>query len=97
MNTTDIIILILMAVAAIVSAGTFAAIAKYLFERGLADQNQAAPNLIDFYKTYLAHTRKTTGRIGGVFWIHSISAGLFIAIGVVYSIVRFILPRLMGA
>jgi hypothetical protein len=95
-NTTDIIILALMAVAAMASAGTFAAIAKYLFDRGLADQNQAAPNIIEFYKTYLAHTRKTTGRVGGVFWVHSISVGLFIATGVVYSIVRFILPRLMG-
>lgn len=85
-----------MAGAAAAAAGTFAAIAKHLFDRGLADRNQATPNIIEFYKTYMAHTRKTTGRIGGVFWIHSICAGLFIAIGVVYSIARFILPHFIG-
>jgi len=96
MNTTDIIVLALMAVAAIIAAGAFAAIAKDLFDRGLADQKNPAPNIIEFYKTYIASTRKATGRIGGVFWVHSVFTGLFIAIGVIYSVVRFILPFLMG-
>ncbi len=97
MKTTDILILALMAVSAILAAGAFAAIVKYLFDRGLADPKHPAPNIIEFYKTYVSHTRKTTGRIGCVFWIHSICTGLFITIGVVYTIVRFVLPRLMGA
>lgn len=96
MNTNDIIILFVMAAAAMAAAGSFAAIAKYMFDRGLADQKQPTLNIIEFYKTYLAHTRKATGRIGGVFWIHSISAGIFIATGVGYSIARFLLPHLMG-
>ncbi len=97
MNTIDIIILVLMAMAAIVAAGAFAAIAKYLFDHGLADRHQTAPNIVELYKTYMAHTRKTTGRIGGMFWIHGVSAGIFITVGVIYSVVRFILPRLMGS
>ena len=96
MNTTDILILALMAFAAIIAAGAFAAIAKYLFDCGLSDPKQSAPNIIEFYKTYAVLTRKTNGRIGGMFWVHCISAGLFITIGVIYTIVRFILPRLMG-
>jgi hypothetical protein len=96
MNTNDILVTALMAVTAIIAAGAFAAIAKYLFDRGLADQKHSAPNIIEFYKSYVAHTRKATGRIGVVFWVHSVCTGLFIAIGVIYTVVRFILPLLMG-
>ena len=92
MNTTDIIILASMAVAAVVAAGAFASIVNYLFERRLADRNNPAPNIVEFYKTYMAHTRKATGRIGTAFWVHCVFAGLFIAIGVIYTIVRLILP-----
>jgi hypothetical protein len=84
-----------MAGAAAIAAGAFASVVKYLFDRGLADRNHPAPNILDFYKTYMAHTRKTTGRIGMAFWIHSVSAGAFITIGVVYTIIRFVLPRVM--
>ncbi|MBC2712952.1 MAG: hypothetical protein HGJ94_18750 [Desulfosarcina sp.] len=93
MNTTDYIIIGFMGIAAVVAAGAFSAIAKYLFDRGLVDRNASPPNIMNFYKTYIAHTRKKTGRIGGAFWIHSMSAGIFISTGVVYTIVRLVLPR----
>jgi hypothetical protein len=95
MNTTDVIILVWMAGLAVFAIVTFAFIAKYLFDRGLADRNHPAPNILDFYKTYMAHTRKRTGRIGMTFWIHSLSAGAFITTGVAYTIIRFVLPRVM--
>ena len=50
--------------------------------------------LIDLYKTYIVHTKQKTGRIGIAFWVHSISAGIFIATGVIYTIGRLILPRI---
>lgn len=95
MNTTDIIILTLMAGTAVVAVVAFASIAKYLFDRDLANRSNPAPNLVDFYKTYVAHTRRTTGRIGMAFWIHCVFAGLFITIGVIYTIIRLILPRFL--
>lgn len=95
MHTTDIVILSLMAGAAFVAAGAFAAITRYLFDRGLADPNAVKPDLPGFYRAYVAHTRKTTGRVGLPLWIHAIFAGLFIAMGVGYTLVRFILPWVM--
>jgi hypothetical protein len=83
-----------MGVAAMIAAGSFSIIARYLFDRGLANRKTLAPNIIDLYRTYIAHTRKKTGRIGLAFWVHSVSAGMFISIGVFYTIGRFILPRM---
>ena len=94
MIAADYTILIVMGVAVAIAAGSFSIIARYLFDRGLADRNALAPNIIDLYKTYIAHTRKMTGRIGVAFWIHSVSAGIFISTGVFYTIGRFILPRI---
>jgi formate/nitrite transporter FocA (FNT family) len=91
----DIIILATMAGACVVAGGAFAAIVKYLFDRELADRHATTPNIVDFYKSYIAHTRKTTGQIGRAFWVHSIAAGVFITTGVVYTILRFILPRIL--
>ena len=94
METEEYTILILMGVAALMAAGSFrSVIARYLFDRGLADRNAKAPNILVFYKTYMTQTRKQTGRIGTPFWVHSVSAGIFILTGVVYTIFRFILPR----
>lgn len=84
-----------MGVVVVIAAGSFSIIAKYLFDRGLAVRDARAPNILVFYKTYMTHTKKKTGRIGGAFWVHSVSAGLFIATGVVYTIARFVLPRLL--
>jgi hypothetical protein len=83
-----------MALAAAIAAASFSVIARYLFARDLADRNQPVPDIRVLYKAYITQTRKETGRIGGAFWTHSIAAGLFIAIGVGYTIFRFILPRL---
>ena len=95
LHASDYMILVGMGLAAVVAAGSFSVIARYLFDRGLADRNAKAPNILDLYKTYMAQTRKQNGRIGTAFWVHSGSAGLFILTGVVYTIVRFILPRFM--
>ena len=95
MATADYTILIVMGTAALIAAGAFAVIAAYLFDRGLADRNAKMPDLRVFYKTYMAHTRQQTGRIGTAFWVHSISAGIFILTGVIYTIARFILPRFL--
>jgi hypothetical protein len=97
MNTIDIVILAGMAVVAVIAAGAFAAIVRYLFDRGLADPRAAAPpDILAMYKTFAAHTRQATGRVGPALWVHGISAGLFVAVGVGYSIVRFVLPVVMG-
>ena len=93
MTTTDWIILALMGAAAGVALVAFALLTRYLFDRGLADPDAAAPNIVDFYKRFIQHTRKETGRIGGAFWVHTIAAGVFITTGVVYTIARFVLPR----
>lgn len=94
MNAADYSILIVMGVAVVIAAASFSIIARYLFDRGLADRNTLAPNIIGLYKTYIAHTKKKTGRIGFAFWVHSVSAGIFISTGVFYTIGRFILPRI---
>jgi len=91
---SDYMILTVMGVAVVIAAGSFSIIARYLFDRGLADRNTLKPNILDLYKTYIAHTRKKTGRIGVAFWVHSVSAGIFISTGVFYTIGRFILPRI---
>lgn len=95
MTTTDIVILVAMAAAAAVAAIAFARIVRYLFDHRLADPNAATPDIRAFYRTYMAHTRKTDGRIGLALWIHGIFAGLFIVTGVVYTIIRFVLPLVM--
>ena len=95
LHSSDYTILIVMGLAAAVAAGSFSVIARYLFDRGLADRNAKMPDIRVFYKTYMSQTRKQTGRIGNAFWLHSGSAGIFILTGVVYTIVRFILPRFL--
>jgi hypothetical protein len=83
-----------MVLAALVAAVSFSRIAGYLFDRGLADRHDRTPDIRIFYRTYIAHTKEKSGRIGGAFWVHCVSAGIFIATGVVYALGRFILPRL---
>lgn len=95
LGTADFTALVSMGLAAIIAAGSFSIIARYLFDCGLADPNAPAPEVLAFYKAYIAHTKKKTGRIGGAFWVHCISAGIFITTGVVYTIVRFVLPRFL--
>lgn len=83
-----------MALAALGAAIAFAAIAKTLFDRGLLDRNTAAPDIRRFYTAYRLHTPQTSGRVGGAFWIHCLSVGLFIAVGVIYTAWRCLLPLL---
>ncbi len=93
MTTADCIVLIVMAGAAAAAAASFATIAKYLFDRKLADRHQSSPDIRLLYRTYMAQTRKESGRIGSALWIHGLCAGIFILTGMVYTIVRFVLPR----
>lgn len=92
MNMTDLIVLVCMIAAAAIAAGAFAFLTQYLFKRGLADRHDPVPNIVDLYKGYIAHTRKTSGRIGLAFWIHCVFAGAFVTIGVAYTILRFVWP-----
>lgn len=93
MNETDITMLIIMGITAAIAVGSFSILTKYLFDRGLADPSTRKPDILAFYKAYMVHTKKQNGQIGNVFWVHSVSAGVFIATGVAYTIYRFILPR----
>jgi hypothetical protein len=86
--------IVLMGMAAAIAVISFSTIARHLFDHGLADRHAQAPDIRIFYKTYIAHTKNKTGRIGGVFWVHIVSAGVFIFAGVAYTIYRFILPRI---
>ncbi len=95
MTTSDVAVIIMMGLSAVSAAISFAIIVRHLFDHGLADRNAQAPDIRKFYSAYLADTRHRTGRIGGIFWVHSISAALFITIGMGYTIYRFILPRLL--
>ena len=94
MTPFDYMIVILAGVAALIAVVSFAAITSYLFDRGLADRNERSPDIRIYYQTYLATTKKESGRIGTAFWIHCIAAGIFVCTGVGYTIFRFILPRL---
>lgn len=93
MTAFDYTIIALMGLAALTAAGSFSAIAKYLFDRGLAERNDRETDLRKYYRSYLAATRKENGRAGSAFWVHCVSAGIFICTGVGYTIVRLILPR----
>jgi hypothetical protein len=86
----DFIAIAVLGSAAVLAAGTFAAIANYLFTHELADRNQPAPNIVALLKTYRAHTRGQTGRTAPLLWVHLAAVGVFIAGGVVYVIARFI-------
>jgi hypothetical protein len=66
-----------------------AAIANYLFDHRLADRNDAFPNLLDLYRKYKRHTKKQTGQVNPLLWIHAAAAGTFILIGVAYTLARF--------
>jgi hypothetical protein len=82
----------IMAVWGGVATVSFSRIAGYLFSHGLADPRALHPDIRSVYQTYITHRRKVDGRIGVVFWIHSVSAGLFICTGVVYTVIRFVIP-----
>ena len=90
MSLLDYIFLALLGSAALVAAGSFAAIANYLFAHELADRSNPMPNIIDLYKQYRDHTRATSGRVAPLLWVHIAAVGAFIMAGMVYVILRFI-------
>jgi hypothetical protein len=95
MRPVDYAAMLIMGAAAMIAAGAFSVIARYLFDRGLADRRAPTPDIRVFYRAYIAHTRTTTGRIGAALWVHGVSVALFIITGVSYTIVRWVLPRLV--
>ena len=94
MTSADSIVVALMGLTASITAASLSIFAGYSFDRGLADRSKRSADLRQFYRIYIAHTRQQAGRIGKAFWIHVISAGCFIIIGVSYTLLRFILPLL---
>ena len=94
MTTLDYTILITMGVLAVLAVGSFSIIARYLFDRGVVDRDRPTPDVRHFYKKYIEHTRADSGRIGIAFWIHSVSAAIFILTGVIYTLFRFAFPLL---
>ena len=90
MNQLDYIAFALLGAAALVAAGSFAVIANYLFDHGLADRRDPVPNIIDLYQKYRDHTRAASGRTAPMLWVHLSAAGMFILTGVVYMIFKFI-------
>ena len=90
MTTMDFAAIAGMGMAAVVSAVSFGMIANYLFDHGLADRNDAFPNLITLYRKYKQHTKAKTGQVNPLLWIHAAAAGVFILTGVAYTLARFI-------
>ena len=90
MTTMDYTAIGGMLAAALVSALSFGMIANYLFDHRLADRNDPFPNILDLYRKYKAHTKETTGQVNPLYWIHTVSVGVFIALGVGYTLMRFI-------
>jgi hypothetical protein len=86
----DYIALALLGATALAAAGSFAAIANYLFDKGLADRRDPVPNLVDLYKKYRDHTRAASGRVAPLLWAHLAAVGGFILTGVVYVMLKFI-------
>ena len=94
MTLIDTLIIGLAGAAALIAAVSFASMAKYLFDRGLADRNDRSPDIRVYYQTYLTVTKQRDGRVGTAFWIHCLSVGVFVCTAVGYTLFRFILPRL---
>lgn len=88
MNTLDYAFLLLLGISLTTAVTSFALIEKYLLAHGLADPKASRPDVIDFYKKYIGHTRNRGGRIGRPFLIHAASAGAFMLGGAVYAILR---------
>ena len=90
MTSMDWTALAVMGSAAFVSAASFALIANYLFEHGLADRNQPPTNIFDVYKQYRRHTQATMGAVPLLFGVHVAAAATFIGAGLLYTLARFV-------
>jgi len=88
MNSIDYGFILLLGGALVAAVASFAVIEKYLLSHRLIDGKSSRPDVLDFYKKYIAHTKKQSGRIGAPFMIHAVSAAAFMLGGAVYVIVR---------
>ena len=88
MTRIDYTFFFLLGVALVAACYSFARIEKYLIAHRLVKPDAARPDLLDFYKKYMAHTKDKTGRIDRMFWIHIGAAGTFILVGIVYACLR---------
>ena len=87
MSIVDYLFIGVMAVLAIGAAFSFAAIERYLLQHGLMKRGDPLSSVIDIYKKYAHHTKEHSGHIGRWFGIHVAFAGVFILLGVVYTVV----------
>lgn len=90
MTSMDWTALAVMGFAAAISTASFALIANYLFENGLADRNQPPTNILEVYKHYRRHTQATLGKVPLIFGVHVAAAGTFIGAGMLYTLARFV-------
>jgi hypothetical protein len=95
MNHIDIFFIVLLGGCLVTAVISFARIEKYLIAHRLIDPHTAHPEVLNFYRKYIAHTRSETGRIDTTFWIHVFSSGSFILLGVVYALIRLV-PYLLS-
>jgi hypothetical protein len=95
MNPIDYTFIVLLGGCLVTAVYSFARIEKYLIAHRLVDPNTSHPELLKFYKKYMAHTRSETGRIDTTFWIHVFSSGSFILLGIVYALIRLV-PYLLS-
>jgi len=87
-NHLDYAFIVLLGLALAAAVYSFALIEKYLLSHRLIDRKSSHPDVIDFYKKYIAHTKKENGRVGRPFLIHALSAAAFMLGGAVYAILR---------
>jgi hypothetical protein len=89
MQTMDYAAILGMAAAALAAVVSFGMIAHYLFEHRLADRHDPFPNLLALYRQYRRHTREKAGRVDPLLWVHLGAVGVFVLMGVVYTLTRF--------
>lgn len=90
MTTMDYAAIVGMVLAAFASVVSFGMIANYLFDHGLADRNAPPMNLLVLYRKFKHHTMETTGQVNPLFWVHTTAVGIFISVGVIYTLARFV-------
>ena len=88
MNTLDYAFILLLGISLAAAVSSFAVIEKYLLMHRLVNPKASRPDVLDFYKKYIAHTRNQSGRIGRPFLIHAAAAATFMLGGAVYAILH---------
>jgi hypothetical protein len=90
MKLLDYTFIVLLGGCLVAAVVSFARIEKYLLAHRLIDPDTSRPEVLNFYRKYVDHSRSRTGRIDTTFWIHVFSAGSFILLGVVYALSRLV-------